>query len=425
MSENDVFVDALTRRSLLKRASAAGVAVLGGTLWRTAPAAARARRVAKVDTPIEHLVIACQENRSFDHYFGYAPQVQAKGYGPPAGYSQPDSGGGDHFPFEFTSLTTQDPPHGWNAVHQQYDGGAMDGFWQAAQDDIGDGDAAIGYYTGSELPFYYGLLDNPVLPAGLCANYFCSLLGPTWPNRFYFAAGTSGGITTNGIWGYGIFDYPMILDLLDAAGVTWGVYNMNWDSVPFGNTDNVFVFWKNYAHDRRTLGSKGSFLNDARKGRLPQVSWLVSSFAHQRDEHPPADVSVGMALQEELITAVRDSPLWPTSAYLLTYDEHGGFFDHVEPSQVDAYGLGVRVPLWIVSPYAKTGPVKSTRSAEHTSTLKLIEAMHGLVPLSTQNASFDASTPTDGGNNYQANGAPAPPRDGREEISDLLDLFQF
>jgi phospholipase C len=422
---NDVFVDALTRQSFLKRAGAAGVAVLGGTLWQTAPAAARARRVAKVDTPIEHLVIACQENRSFDHYFGYAPQVQAKGYGPPAGYSQPDSGGGDHFPFEFTSLSTQDPPHGWNAVHQQYDGGAMDGFWQAAQDNIGNGDAAIGYYTAAELPFYYSLLDDPVLPAGLCANYFCSLLGPTWPNRFYFAAGTSGGITTNGIWGYGIFDYPMILDLLDAAGVTWGVYNMNWDTVPFGNTDNVFVFWKNYAHDRRTLGSKGSFLNDARKGRLPQVSWLVSSFAHQKDEHPPADVSVGMALQEELITAVRDSPLWPSSAYLLTYDEHGGFFDHVQPQQVDAFGLSVRVPLWVVSPYAKTGPVQSARSAEHTSTLKLIEAMHGLEPLSTQNTTFDAATPTDGGHNYQANGAPAPPRDGREEISDLLDLFQF
>src|SRR6476646_8329800 len=167
---NDVFVDALTRQSFLKRAGAAGVAVLGGTLWQTAPAAARARRVAKVDTPIEHLVIACQENRSFDHYFGYAPQVQAKGYGPPAGYSQPDSGGGDHFPFEFTSLSTQDPPHGWNAVHQQYDGGAMDGFWQAAQDNIGNGDAAIGYYTAAELPFYYSLLDDPVLPAGLCAN---------------------------------------------------------------------------------------------------------------------------------------------------------------------------------------------------------------------------------------------------------------
>jgi phospholipase C len=414
MSQADV-----SRRTFLKGAGAAGVAVAGGTLWKTAPAAAQAKRVAAVDTPIEHLVIACQENRSFDHYYGYAPQVQAAGFGPPPGYFQPDSSGGQHVPFEFTSLTTPDPPHSWSAVQQQVDGGAMDGFWQAAQDDIGDGDAAIGYYTATELAFYYSLLGN----SALCANYHCSLLGPTWPNRFYFPAGTSGGITTNGIWGYGVFNYPIILDLLDAAGISWGIYNMNWDSVPFGNTDNVFVFWSNYAHDQRTRGSQGSFLNDARTGNLPQVSWCVSSFAHQKDEHPPADVSVGMALQQKLITAVRQGPLWESSAYLLTYDEHGGFFDHVAPPQIDAFGLSVRVPLWVISPYAKVGPMTSSLPAEHTSTLKLIEALHGLPTLSSVNHTFDTSTPT--GSNYQANGAPAPPRDGRDDISDLLDLFTF
>ena len=417
MSEHDVSGRPFTRRTFLERSGAAGVALLGGSLWQTAPAAARARRVAKVDTPIEHLVIACQENRSYDHYFGFT--LGPDGFGPGPGYSQPDSGGNPHYPFEFTSLTTSDPPHGWRSVHQQVDGVQMDGFWQASQDAIGDGDAAIGYYTSAELPFYYSLLDD----SALCANYFCSLLGPTWPNRFYFAAGTSGGITTNGVWGYGVFDYPIILDLLDAAGVSWRVYNMNWDSVPYGNTDNVFVFWKNFAHDQRTRGSRGGFINDARKGRLPQVSWLVSSFAHQRDEHPPADVSVGMGLQEDLITAVREGPLWDSSAYLLTYDEHGGFFDHVPPPHVDDYGLSVRVPLWVVSPHAKTGPVQSTLPAEHTSTLKLIETLHGLPTLTSMNHLFDSSTPT--GGNYQANGAKAPPRDGSGEISNLLDLFDF
>jgi phospholipase C len=403
----------LTRSAFLKRAAAAGVTIAGGTLWATAPAAAKARRTPAVDTPLEHLVIACQENRSFDHYYGYAPQVQAAGFGPPAGYSQPDGQGGSVAPYEFTALSTPDIGHSWSAVHGEWDGGAMDGFYTA------DGINCMGYYTASELPFYYSLFDN----SALCANYFCSLLGPTWPNRFYFAAGTSGGITTNGIWGYGVFDYPIILDLLDAAGVSWGIYNMNWDSVPFGNTDNVFVFWKNFAHDQRTLGSKGSFLDDARLGRLPQVSWLVSSFAHHKDEHPPADVSVGMGLQEELITALRESPLWQSAAYLLTYDEHGGFFEHVAPPQLDAYGPSIRVPLWVISPYAKTGPMLSSLPAEHSSTLKLIEALHGLPTLTSQNHLFDNGTPT--GSNYQANGAPAPPRDGRQDISDLLDLFSF
>src|SRR5262245_8067621 len=401
----------VTRRTLLKGAGTAGIAVAGGTLWKTAAAAAQARRTPRVDTPIEQLVIACQENRSYDHYFGM--RLGSAGFGPAPGYTQPDGNGGAVAPFEFTSLSTPDIPHSWAAVHSQWHNGAMDGFYTT------DGYDGMGFYTEKELPFYYSLLGN----SALNANYYCSLLGPTWPNRFYFAAGTSGGITTNGIWGYGVFDYPIILDLLDEAGVTWGIYNMNWDSVPFGNTDNVFVFWKNFAHDQRTLGSKGSFLNDARRGRLPQVSWLVSSFAHHKDEHPPADVSVGMGLQEELITAVHDSPQWESSAYLLTYDEHGGYFDHVAPPQVDAYGLSVRVPLWVVSPWAKTGPVQSALPSEHSSTLKLIEALHGLPTLSSLNHQFDSATPT--GSNYQANGAPAPPRDGRSDISDLLDLFTF
>ena len=416
MSEHEQRV---TRRTFLHKSGAAGVAILGGTLWATAPAAARARRTGKGRTPLQHVIISCQENRSFDHYYGSAAQVRAKGFGFDASYSNPDAGGAEHFPFEFTSLTTTDPPHDWGSVHAQIDGGAMDGFYRTAAAAVGDGNAALGYYTASELPFYYSLFDN----SALCANYFCSLLGPTWPNRFYFAAGTSGGITTNGIWGYGVFDYPIILDLLDEFGITWKVYNLGWDSVPYGNTDNVFVFWKKYAHDNRTRASKGQYLNDVQKGELPQVSWVIPSYARGWDEHPPADVSVGMGLQQELIEALRASSSWSSSAFLLTYDEHGGFFDHVAPPVVDAYGLGVRVPLWVVSPYAKQGPVASAKPADHTSTLRLIEAVYGLPTLASRNRLFDTSTPT--GGNYQAGGAPAPPRDGLRSLSDLLDLFAF
>jgi phospholipase C len=409
----DGFETRTDRRGFLKRGGAAGVAVLGGTVWATAPAAARARRARTNASPIKTLVISCQENRSFDHYYGYAAQVQAAGYGPPPGYTV-----GGHAPFEFTALRTPDPPHGWNAVHAQVDGGAMDGFWQVAQDSIGDGDAAIGYYTASELPFYYSLFDN----SALCANYFCSVLGPTWPNRFYFAGATSGGITTNGVWGFGVFDYPIILDLLDEAGITWAVYNIGFDSVPYGNTDNVFLFWERYQHDNRALRPQGQFYNDARKGQLPQVSWVIPSYAHQWDEHPPADVSVGMGFQEKLITALRNSPQWQDAAFLLTYDEHGGFFDHVRPPTVDAYGLGVRVPLWVVSPHVKsTGPVLANKPADHSSTVKLIESLYGLPTLASVNHRFDNGTPT--GGNYQANGAPAPPRDGNGALSDLTELF--
>jgi len=220
---------ALSRRSFLQSAGLGGMALLGGSSGWPAPASAAAMRRQPATLPIEHVIISCQENRSFDHYFGFAPQVQAAGFGPPPGYSQPDGNGGAVVPFEFTALSTDDIGHSWSDVHGEWNSGAMDGFFTT------DGNAAMGYYTAAELPFYYSLLDEFTL----CGNYFCSLLGPTWPNRFYFAAGTSGGITTNGVWGFGVFDYPIILDLLDAAGVTWKVYNNTWDSVPFGNTDNV------------------------------------------------------------------------------------------------------------------------------------------------------------------------------------------
>jgi phospholipase C len=152
------------------------------------------------------------------------------------------------------------------------------------------------------------------------------------------------------------------------------------------------------------------------------VSWVIPSYAHQWDEHPPADVSVGMGFQQKLITALRNSPQWQDSAFLLTYDEHGGFFDHVPPPVVDAYGLGVRVPLWVISPHVKkTGPVLSGKPADHSSTLKLIEQLHGLPTLASINHEFDAGTPT--GGNYGSGGQPAPPRDGNGAVSDLLDLF--
>jgi phospholipase C len=418
MAEKDVF----TRDDFLRRAGAAGVAVAGGTLWATAPAAARARRAGKPQSPVRHVVISCQENRSFDHYFGYAPQVQASGFGPPTGYTQPGTGNVGHAPYELTALRSVDPPHWWGAVHDQWNRGRMDGFFKVADRYTGSGDNAIPYYTANELPYYYSLFDQ----AGLCANYFCSVLGPTWPNRFYLMSGTSGGITTNGLWGYGIFDsgaWPIILDLLDDGGVTWKIYYIGSDGVEVGDTDNVAVFWSRYAHDPRTTATLADYLEDARTGKLPNVSWIIPSYSMQFDEHPDADVSVGMGFQQQIIEALQASPLWNKSAFLLTYDEHGGFFDHVPPPQVDAYGLGVRVPLWVISPYAKRGVVTTRKPAEHVSTLKFIERLWGLPTLAARNHTFDRRTPI--GSNYDAHGAPAPPRDGLDELSDLFDLFTF
>src|SRR6266849_6181377 len=385
----------ISRRGLLKVAGSIGIAGLASPWVSAAKVAASAKASAPRKIPIKHIVVDMQENRSFDHYYGFAPFVGR--YGVPAHYSQPDGHGGSVAPYHFTSLSTQDIGHNWTATHGEYD-------------------------TASDLPFYYSLFKDFTL----CTNYFCSLPRPTWPNRFYVAAGTSGGITTNGLWGYGIFDYPIILDLLEAAGVSWKVYNISWDSVPFGNTDNVFVFWKRWAHDQRTRGSKGEYLDDLRLGRLPQVSFIIPSFARGWDEHPPADVSVGMGIQQQLITALMQSSAWGSSAYIVTYDEAGGYFDHVAPPQLDAFGLGIRVPTWVISPFAKPGHLEPT-VYEHTSTLKFIEAVYKLHTVASANPLFDLGTPS--GGNYQAAtgpvGPPAPPRDANPRIGNLMQCFAF
>ena len=209
--------------------------------------------------------------------------------------------------------------------------------------------------------------------------------------------------------------------------MTWKVYNIGWDSVPFGNTDNVFVFWRRWAHDQRTRGSKGDYLNDLRLGRLPQVSFIVPSFARGWDEHPPADVSVGMGIQRELITALQASSAWQSSAYILTYDEHGGYFDHVAPPQFDAYGAGIRVP---------TSGHLSVRQEGARGDHGLRAHLDAQVPgdglrfptLASVNHQFDTSTP--GGPNNQAaagnpTGPPAPPRDGIAAIGNLMECFTF
>ncbi len=134
-----------------------------------------------------------------------------------------------------------------------------------------------------------------------------------------------------------------------------------------------------------------------------------------------------MELQQELITALQQCPVWASSAYIPTYDEGGGFFDHIAPPSVDAFGLGIRVPAWVISPHAKPGHIEPA-AHDHTSILKLIEAVFGLPTLASINHQFDAGTPV--GADYEAaagnpGGSPAPPRDARSDLGDLTHCFNF
>ena len=402
----------LSRRTLLKVmgvAGAAGATGFSAPVW-TAPAASHS---SDGDWPVKNVVICAEENRSFDHYFGYAPW--AGRFGVPSGYRQPDGSGGWVSPTHFSTLSTPDIPHDWTSMHAEWDGGAMDGFYTTG------GANTVGYYTAQDLAFYYSLFDRFTL----CGNYFCSLMGPTYPNRLYLMAGTSGGLTDNNLTTPGQLNYPMVLDLLEAHGVTWKIYNDRFESVASGWTDNVASFFDRWKADPRAYASGQDYLDDLDNGTLPQVSWIIPDDRLGWDEHPPADISVGMQLQRKLITALESSRYWKQAAYLLTYDESGGFFDHVAPPQLDAYGLGPRVPMWVISPHARPGHLEGALY-EHSATLRLIERMFGLPTLASINHQFDEHTPG-GPDNLAANGAPlgppAPPRDRLRAIGDLSECF--
>jgi phospholipase C len=413
MNLRDWFNRRQSRRKALQTIgmiAGAGLAVDAGVLAVEKVTAAARRSQAN---PIQHVLIACQENHAFDNYFGYYPN--AGSFGVPANYSQPDGNGGTVTPQHALFPITSDPSHTWQAIHSEWDHGKMDGFYTA------DGSTAMDYYDGSDLQYYYGLAGAFTL----CGNYFCSVLGPTVPNRLALVSATCGGYTIDSI-NAGQVNWPTIADLLDAHKISWKCYNLGLGLGSTASLENfngltMFSKWQN---DPRLKFSEDDYHNDLKNGTLPQVSFLITEA--EISEHPPADFQWGQQKMADVIAKLMGSSSWQSSVFFLTYDEGGGFFDHVAPPQLDAYGLGMRVPMIVVSPYARRGYI-SGRVYEHASILKFIERRFGLPALASVNHQFDKSTP--GSNNDAANGAasgpPAPPRDGLKQIGDFLEVFDF
>lgn len=405
------FLRQQSRRSVLKKLgilAGASVALDAGAFAVNKTFASMAQ---SGSNPINHILIACQENRTFDEYFGYYPR--AGKYGLPPNYSQPDGNGGTVTPDHFFLPFSNSPNHSWQDIHNEWHNGAMNGFYTT------DGSDAMGYYDGSDLSYYYGL----ATAFTLCGNYFCSQLGPSTPNRLAQISGTSGGNTTNTV-NRGSLDWPTIVDLLDKYHITWKCYNLGLGTGTSLEDFNPLVFFKRWQNDPRLNFSDDDYQHDLNNGTLPQVSFLVTEALIS--EHPPADIQMGQKEMSEIINALIASPLWKSSALFLTYDEGGGYFDHVAPPQVDAYGLGMRVPMTVVSPWVRRGYV-SGQLYEHASILKFIERRFGLPTLASVNHQFDTSTP--GTNNDAAHGKPtgpaAPPRDRLPQLGDFYEAFDF
>ncbi len=306
------FTTRLSRRRAIRNLgilAGAGLSIDAGIF---AASKVTAEKYASNPSPIDHILIACQENHSFDNYFGYYPRSGA--FGVPSNYSQPDGNGGTITPHHSLFPIEADPSHTWQSIHSEWNKGVMDGFYTT------DGSGALSYYDGSDLTYYYSVADTFTL----CGNYFCSVLGPTVPNRLSLVAGTAGGNTTDTL-SPGSVDWPTIVDVLDAYHVSWKCYNLGLGLGSTGSLEhfNGLTFFKKWQNDQRLKFTEDDYNADLQAGTLPQVSFLITE--ELISEHPPTDIQMGQQKMSDVINALMSSSSWQSSAFFLTYDEGGGF----------------------------------------------------------------------------------------------------
>ena len=371
------------RRFLTGAGAAAGLLAADGlrSLARAAVAPGAARALPAPDASgIEHIVVLCMENRSFDHQLGWVRRAD----GVQSGLTFTDDLGLQHSTYqldEWSGCGFNDPDHSFEGGATQLNGGRMDGFVRGANDDF-----ALGYYGEDQLATSSQLVRNFTI----VDRYFSSILGPTYPNRFYTHAATTDRIdnstTTSTL--------PTIWDRLQTAGISSRYY---FSDLPF-----LALWGSKYA----SLGTRiEQFFADAAAGRLAAYSYLDPYFLGEdqggsNDDHPHADIRRGQALIAKVVNAVMQSPNWASTVLVITYDEWGGFFEHVVPpvlpdtpgaaalppgtaytGQLNTVQAGFRVPCYLVSPFARAGAVASGSPFNHASLLKMVEWRWGLAGL--------------------------------------------
>ena len=331
---------------------------------------------ATVQEAITHTVVLMMENRTFDHYFGSLSLVEGRSDvdGLVEGMSNPDLDGVEIPVHLGDQSCVPDPPHGWGATHRQWNEGAMDGFVREYIDRWGAESAHLPmqYWTRDELSALYGLSDR----YSLCQRWHCSVLSSTWPNRFYSHAASNNGATGND-FGHD-YDMPTVYQRLEEKGVSWGCYHL---TAPF-----MLLLPGHWSEEN--FWSMETFYYHARAGSLPQVT-ILEPFYGRADDHPPAHPLAGELLIASIYKALAESPLWGKLQLFITYDEHGGFYDHVAPPVVpdpfedQGFGqAGFRVPGLAVGPYVKQ-EVNST-VFDHTSMIAWMNTLYGLDPLNVR-----------------------------------------
>ena len=380
--------------------------------------------VSDLNASVNHIIFMVQENRSFDNYFGHLSEYwQQNGFaaqqfdGTPANASNPAAqGSGTVAAFHLRTVCTENLDPSWNNSHLNWNfkdpvsaTAALDGFVSTAaaysknpppQDAPGfdvQGLRAMGYYDGSDLNYYYFMASN----FATSDRWFSPVMSRTQPNRLYLLAATSAGhvnppnspLSNNTIFG-----------LLEAAGVSWKIYETDPNTAFLGN------FQPFASQHNSNIVPLSEYFSDVANGSLPSVAQVEPGFESGLDEHPKKNIQDGSAQVAKVINALMNSPSWKDSVFILTFDEGGGLYDHVPPqptvspdgiapmdlnpgdvctnvtgANCDFTLTGYRVPLLVISPLTKKNYVSHT-VADYTAILKLIETRFHLNSLTKRDA---------------------------------------
>ena len=393
----------ISRRTLLGSAAAVGAGGALGLLPLDVQRAMAASAASNSLSSVKHVVILMQENRSFDHYYGTLQGV--RGFGDTSLLRFPgnsnvwnqstkgsSSGGSVLEPWHLNTQTTdaqqvEDLDHSWSGTHGAWNGGLWND-WIPEKTGF-----TMGYYNRTDIPFHYALADAFTI----CDQYFCSVQGPTNPNRLYQWTGmidpngTGGGpVIDNSESGYSWTTYP---EMLQNAGVSWRVYQEqdNFDDNPlawFSQFKNAATSSPLYANGMARVSSVASAIqSDIAAGLFPTVSWVVAPTA--QSEHPSYRPADGANFVSGVLSAIAgNQAVWDSTVVFYNFDENDGFFDHVVPptapsGTADEYvdsepiGLGPRVPMTVISPWSAGGRVCS-QTFDHTSPLQFAELVTGV-----------------------------------------------
>lgn len=336
-------------------------------------------------SPVKRAVVIVMQNHSFNNLFGTFPGVDGIRPGV-RGYTQRDSSGNSVTPFKLDQVEVADLPHGREDYLNSWNNGAMDGFARVG------GRTAMGYYDDTTPGV--DKLWSWAQQFALADKYFSSVMGAAPSNQLYMIAASNNNNPSSVQPAFGPcnqqdpnsqpYTFRNLGDQLNDRNISWGWFHERLGDCPnYVATQNPFQYFTSTQNTSR-IQDMNVFFQRLQDDTLPAVSFIQPGPSNS--SHPGSG-SITRALDwlDETLRAIQGSSAWGSVAVMVVWDEGGGWWDHVPPPQIDSQGLGIRVPLLLVSPFARKGFISSARM-DHVSILRFIQWNWNLGRLNARNS---------------------------------------